>query len=255
VPAVDVLPQLAAAFAAPGNWRAVTPAGTNVQVTLRQFATPKGSIVLHPFGSLEITEKLVPLGLPIQKLGTQRIRDGRIFAVDRVLLGKTPGQIAPLREQFAPAQFIEMTDAQKLSSHSFERYEAGVQVGGGDAVNATYVKHRNADYEVIYIPERRKPIFFFLALSLFDVFAGAGAVSRSALSAAQTAPSLLGAPKAAVAEERFAVASTHDLTLHQERMVFPSEAEARAAMHDAIDRDPALTDTLQVIPSSLLRAA
>ena len=255
VPAVDVLPQLAAAFAEPGNWRAVTPAGTNVQVTLRQFATPKGSVVLHPFGSLEITEKLVPLGLPIQKLGTQRIRDGRIFAVDHVLLGKTPGQIAPLREQFAPAQFIEMTDAQKLSSHSFERYEAGVQVGGGDAVNATYVKHRNADYEVIYIPERRNPIIFFLALSLFDVFAGAGAVSRSALSAAQTAPSLLGAPKAAVAEERFAVASAHDLTLHQERLVFPTEAEARAAMHDAIDRDPALTDTLQVIPSSLLKAA
>ena len=53
-----------------------------------------------------------------------------------MLLGTAPGQIAPLREQFAPAQFIDMTDAQKLSSQSFERYEAGVQVGGGDAVNA-----------------------------------------------------------------------------------------------------------------------
>jgi hypothetical protein len=254
-PAVNVLPKLAAAFAEPGNWRAVTPTGTNVQVTLRAFETPKGSVILHPFGSLEITEKLVPLGLPIQKLGTQRIGDGRVFAVDRVLLGKTPGQLVPLREQFAPAQFIEMSDAQKLSSHSFERYEAGVQVGGGDAVNATYVKHRDAEYEVIYIPERRKPIILFLAQSLFDVFAGAGAVARSALSAAQTAPSVLGAPKATLAAEQFAVASAIDLTLHQQRLIFPSEAEARAAMHDAVNRDPALTDTLQVIPSSLLSAA
>jgi hypothetical protein len=51
------------------------------------------------------------------------------------------------------------------------------------------------------------------------------------------------------------VASTTDLTLHKEQMVFQSEAEARAAMRDAIDRDPSLTQTLQVIPSSLVRAA
>jgi hypothetical protein len=215
----------------------------------------EGTVVLHPFGSLSITQKLIPLNLPIQKLGTQRIGDGRVFGVDRVLLGLAPGQIAPLREQFAPAQFIEMNDAQKLSSRSFEDYEAGVQVGGGDAVNATYVKHLPVAYEVKYIPERQKQILFRLSQTIFDIFVGGSAVAQSPLSAAQTAPSVLGAPRAAMAAEQFAVASAHDLTLHQERMVFLSEAEARAAMRDAIDRDPTLTHTLQVIPSSLVKAA
>ncbi|MEP7012242.1 MAG: DUF6603 domain-containing protein [Acidobacteriota bacterium] len=255
LPKVDVLPQLAAALAEPNNWRAVTPAGTNVQVTLREWKTEPGTVILHPFGSLEVTEKLVPLNLPVDKLGTQHIGDGRVFGVEQVLLGKAPGQIAPLREQFAPAQFIEMSDAQKLSSHSFERYEAGVQVGGGDAVNATYVKHLLLEYEVVYIPEHRKRITFKLAQAIFNVFRGSGAVGQSPLSAAQTAPSVLGAPRAQVVGEQFAVASTVDLTLHGERMVFLSEAEARAAMRDAIDRDPSLTHMLQVIPSTLVRAA
>ena len=255
LPAVAVLPKLAEAFAQPTNWRAVSPTGTNVQVTLRKFEPAPDVVILHPFGSLEMTQKLVPLNLPIQRLGTQRIGDGHTFGVEHVLLGTKPGQIAPLREQFAPAQFIEMSDAQKLSSQSFERYEAGVQVGGGDAVNATYVKHLDLKYEVIYVPERRDPVFFELSDAAFSAFAGAGAVSQSPLSKAQTGASILGAPKAAVAVEQFAVASTDDLSLHSARMVFQSEAEARAAMRDAINRDPTLTSALQVIPSSLVKAA
>jgi hypothetical protein len=255
LPKVQVLPKLAAAFEEPNNWRAVTPAGSNLQVTLRQFKTSSGTIVLHPFGSLEMTEKLVPLNLPIEKVGTQRIGDGRVFGVEHVLLGAAPADIGPLREQFAPGQFIEMSDAQKLSSHSFERYEAGVRVGGGDAVNATFVKKLPLEYEVIYIPEHRDPITFRMATAIYDVFCGAGAAGQSALSAAQTAPSALGARKATVAVEQFAVASTADLRLHGETMIFLSEAEARAAMREAIDRDPSLTQTLQVVPSSLVRAA
>ena len=255
LPPVDVLPKLAAAFAEPNNWRAIIPAGTNVQVTLRSFDIPPGTLILHPFGSLEITEKLVPLNLPIQRLGTQRVGDGHAFGVEHVLLGAAPGQTAPRREQFAPAQFLDLTDAQKLSSQSFERYEAGVQVGGGDAVNADYAKHLSVEYEVVYIPEHRKRVIFSLARFLFDSFIRGGAVGLSPLSAAQTAPSVLGAPHASVAPEQFAVASTANLALHNERMVFSTEAEARAAMNEAIGRDPSLTDELQVIPYSLSKAA
>jgi hypothetical protein len=255
LPPIDVLPKLAEAFAHPNNWRAVLPRGTNLHTTLRALEPPAGSLVLHPFGSLEITEKLVPLNLPIQKLGSQRIADGPVFRVDRVLLGAAPGQLGLLREQFAPAQFIDMSDAQKLSSRSFEKYDAGVQVGGGSAVNADYVKSLEVNYEVIYIPRRRKRIFFRLAQFLFNAFARSGAVSQSVLSAAQTAPSALGARKVTVATEQFAVASTADLTLHDEQLVFASEAEARAAMIGVVDRDPSLTRRLQVVPISLTKAA
>jgi len=255
LPAVPVLPKLADAFAQPQNWRAVIPAGTNLQVSLRAFEQPEGTPVLHPFGSLEITQKLAPLNLHIDKIGTQPISDGQLFAVEQVILGAAPAQLAPLREQFAPAQFIEMTDAQKLSRRSFEQYEAGVQVGGGDAVNADYVTGLSVEYEVIYMPEHRKRVFFALAGFLFDAFARAGAVCQSALSAAQKAPSELGTPRVNIAAEQFAVASITDLTLHDEKLVFASEAEAQAAMSQLVDRDPSLTREVQVIPLSLAKAA
>jgi len=255
LPPVEVLPQLAAAFAEDSNWRAVTPTGSNVQVSLRQFQPAAGSLILHPFGSLEITERLVPLNLPIQKLGAQKISDGRVFGVQQVLMGGVASQIAPLREQFAPAQYVDMDDAQKLSSRSFERYEAGVQVGGGNQVNTTYAKHLSVEYEVVYIPQHRKRVLFRLAKTVFDMLVGGGAVARSPLSAARSAPSVLGAPKVRVAEERFVVASAVDLTPHDPTLVFLSEAEARAAMLHAIKRDPLLTHSLQVIPSYLAMAA
>jgi hypothetical protein len=255
VPPVKVLPKLAEAVANPNAWRAVTPAGSHLHVTMRSFEPPTGALVLHPFGSLEITEKLVPLNLPVHKLGSQRIADGRVFGVETVSIGGAAGQIEMLREQFAPAQFIDMPDAQKLSSRSFEKYDAGVRVGGGSAVNADYVKRLDVDYEVIYIPKRKKRVFFRLATLLFNTFARGSAVGQSALSAAQAAPSPIGAPKVTVAPEQVAVASRTDLTLHGESMIFASEAEARAAMTAAVDRDPSLTRTLQVVPLSLTRAA
>jgi hypothetical protein len=255
LPEVEVLPQLAAAVAMPESWRAVIPAGTHLHVSLRKYDTPSGALVLHPAGSLEITEKLVPLNLPVQKLGTQRIHDGHVFAIEHVLLGTAPGQIQPLREQFAPAQFVDMSDAQKLSSRSFERYDAGVQVGGGSAVTADYCKTLELAYEVVYIPHQPRKVRFRMTDRLFNAFAGANSVSASALSAAQSARSPLGAEKVIVAAERFAVASKTTLALHHETLVFRSEAEARAAMHDAVARDPSLTRALQVIPYSLMKAS
>jgi hypothetical protein len=90
---------------------------------------------------------------------------------------------------------------------------------------------------------------------LFDAFAAGNAVSASALSAAQTAPSPIGAPKVIAAAERFAVASKTTLAVHDETMVFTTEAEARAAMRDAIARDPSLTRALQVVPYALTKAS
>ncbi len=255
LPPVDVLPKLAAAMAEPDSWRAAIPAGSNLRVSLRAYEPPAGTLVLHPFGSLEITQKLVPLNLPVQRLGTQRIGDGRVFGVEHVLFGAAPGELQPVREQFAPAQYLEMTDAQKLASRSFERYDGGVQVGGGSAVNADYVKGLTVEYEVIYVPKRRKRILYRLATMLFETFVRGGAVAQSPLSAGQTAPSPLGTEKVTVAVERFAVASTTDLALHDERLVFASEAEARAAMTDAVARDPSLTGAVQVVPMSLAKAS
>jgi len=208
---------------------------------------------VHPFGSLEISQKLVPLNLPVQRVGTQPIADGRVFGVERVLLGTMNRPFDMQREQFAPAQFIDMSDDLKLSSRSFERYDAGIRVGGGNAASTDYVKGLELQYEVVYIPRRPKRSMFRLALFLFEAFARGGAVIRSALSAAQTGPSPIGAPRVTMASEQFAVASRVDLTRHSESMVFATEAEAHAALRAVLTTDPSLSRTLQVVPAALTR--
>jgi hypothetical protein len=254
LPAVPLLPQLVAAFGDARNWRAVIPAGCNLQVTLRPPADPD-LLVLHPFGSLEISQKVAPLDLPIQKSGNQRISDGSVFTVAGVTLGGAPARLDQVRDQFAPAQFIDMSDADKLAHRSFEAYDAGVLAGGGDVVNADYFTRLELGYEVIYIPEPRDPSIFKLAKFLFQSFAAVGAVSQSPLSAAQNAPSVLGASPASLANERYAVASATDLSLRHESLVFSSEAEARAAVTSLVSADPSLESALQVVPFSFARAA
>jgi hypothetical protein len=254
---VAVLPKLVESFGDSRNWRAVLPTGTNLQVTLRSTSddVPSDEIVIHPFGSLEISEKFAPLDFPIQKVGTQPVSDGRVFSVYGVSLGGANGKLEPIPGQFAPGQFIDMDDAKKLSSRPFETFDAGVRVGGGDEVAADYFTRMELSYEVVYVPDHRRPSIFKLIGLLFSSFVRAGAISKSMLSAAQKAPSPLGTGKIRYSAEQFALTSTSDLTLHDDTSVFATEAHAQAAMAAIVDRDPAMLHEIQVVPLSLARAA
>ena len=82
----------------------------------------------------------MPLGIEIQRFGSQQPADGQRFAIERVLAGEG-SEAEPLAtrgcdELFAPGQFFELSDAQKLSSKSFERYESGVKLVDSEALEA-----------------------------------------------------------------------------------------------------------------------
>ena len=47
------------------------------------------------------------------------------------------GDPPKVKDQFAPAQFFEMSDAEKLSSKSFERYDSGVRITASMLVPGT----------------------------------------------------------------------------------------------------------------------
>ena len=60
-----------------GNWRPRLPEGSNQHVSLRELPDPATSLVLHPFGALEIAQKLVPLDIAIQRFGSRQPSDGQ----------------------------------------------------------------------------------------------------------------------------------------------------------------------------------
>lgn len=127
---INVAPLLKAALSDARNWgNQITPAERKL-VTLRPTATA-GQLDLHPLGTLTVRQSVVPLDRDISRFGQTTPSGARRFQITSVQIG-TQTQLHPLpaiTEQFAPAQFFELSDADKLSSPSFEPMKAGVHFG------------------------------------------------------------------------------------------------------------------------------
>jgi len=255
LPPIDVLPLLADALQNPGNWRAVLPSSTSQRVSLRSLPPDSKDLVLHPFGSLQISQKVVPLHLTISRFGTQRPDKGTLFDIPQVKFGIDAAPKSNVREQFAPSQFLDLGDAEKLSRRSFEQFDAGVVLGSGDAPRADYMAILDVVYEVIYVPAKQLRIFFKLSQRIFEALIRVSAVARTKVSFAPRAPSVLSTPPVSMQSEQFGVATTLDLTLHQTHLVFESEAEAHQAVTKLTAKDPGLHDEIQVLPMYQVRKA
>ena len=126
---VDVLPLLKEALGHPGNWRSQLPDGQRPMVTLRAKPGAATEVLLHPLGTLTVKQSVVPLNLEISTSLARRRRPARAASRSAVNLGGQHQTTQSVRDFFAPAQFFEMSDDEKLSRPSFEPMEAGVRLG------------------------------------------------------------------------------------------------------------------------------
>jgi len=252
---VDVLAAVVAALRHLGNWRPRLPPASNQSVTLRALPDAGDTLVLHPFGGLEVSQKVVPLGIDVQRFGATVPDKPGAFRIVDVKAGGHDAATAPAREEFAPAQFFTMSDAETLSRPSFDAYESGVVIGDATTLRTDWMRRREVAYEVIYLPERHPVrVRFGMAAELAQFSMAGAAVARSALSRASRAPSPL-ADRVTMGENRFAIVSSEDLGLHAPDMVFDTATAADQAMRRLTQRNPALGATLQVVPSALLEGA
>jgi hypothetical protein len=126
---VQVLPLLKQALNDPISWNAELPAGATSMVTLRDSARA-GEIMAHPLGLLQIRQSVVPLKLQVTRFGQTRPTETTPFSLPKVMLGgQVEAQPRDVEDFFAPAQFRDLSDDEKLSSPSFEKFVAGLQVG------------------------------------------------------------------------------------------------------------------------------
>ncbi len=118
LPPLPVLPALRAELEKLDTWKAALPAGSRLLVTLRELGEPD-LLVLHPVGVLQVSQRFVPLNLPIDKVGNQTPSDitKATVAVDA---GSVLAVRGPARERFAVAQYRTMDDAAKLSAPAYE---------------------------------------------------------------------------------------------------------------------------------------
>jgi hypothetical protein len=256
LPAIDVLKEIGTALDKAGNWRAVLPRASNQHVSLRDQPTTGDALVLHPFGALEISQKVVPLNIAIQRIGASRPDRGSVFRIAAAQINGVNVATTVSTEEFAPGQFFDLDDATKLSRPSFARYDAGIVIGADTAPQTDFRRERDVTYEVKYVPEAHPLLLiYFLPTPLQQAFARGGAAAQSTLSQAARAPSAVAAEHVSVAPETYAVVSTLDMTLHAAPLVFDNATAADQAMARLIAEQPELTGAVQVVPLAQVRRA
>ncbi|MCA0235266.1 MAG: hypothetical protein LCH81_02675 [Bacteroidetes bacterium] len=249
---VAILPLLSGELKKEQNWTARLPEGSNIQVSLRKLEGAEDTLVLHPLGTLLITQRLVPLALTLDKLGNQKPSDFKKFEV--MVEGNTL-QPTKADEQFALAQFKNMSDAEKLSQAAFQPMQGGLALSGAD--NGGYKTGRAVKrivrYETIVIDTRYRRFqrkFFEWIGTLFTHFFVGSAITKSPLSKHQQTQLQPFADKIEVlGSDLYTVAVMADNTpFTAEARSFSSEASAREYLQTQVSNNPTLRDTLHVIP-------
>jgi hypothetical protein len=262
LPDVAVLPLLTQALSARDNWTEEKPADRHRLESLR--ALPTGAAVpvrVHPVGTVAISQKVVPLGITIDRIGAQRPADARTFAIDQLTVnGDAQSAPPPAEESFAPAQFFDLSDADKLASPSFKTFPSGVRVGNANRLRTGYAAAREVKYELKYIDsarDRAQP----RAGGLFDVdnvafnqWTRQGATAKSELSFAHRRRSALAPEEVGMVQESFAVVHAGTLRLVSDDSIAGTEFAARRRKDALIAADPTLRGSLQVVPLFELRA-
>lgn len=249
LPPVEVMPLLLAEVEKRENWRALLPSTSNLLVSLRQLDSDETGLVLHPLGSLQLSQRAVPLDLTLDKIGAQRAADGKRFSL--AAAGGGLDKSDDVFEAFAPAQFRDFDDAAKLSQPAYERYHGGIELAPSDEqLSSGAMVRRVVRYELVTIDTGYRRFlrrFHVFSDTIFIHLLAGSSVARSPLS--QHAKSQLQPHEEVikVAPESFVVASQADNTPHAAEAVFSSKAMAQDYLANQLDADPNLADSLHVI--------
>jgi Family of unknown function (DUF6603) len=148
---VDVGALLNTELADPRSWGVQLAAGTPALISSRAVQNAKG-VVAHPLAQLEVHERTVPLGMDITRFGGAPVTGASNFTITDFRIGGAAVPRASVQDDFAAAQFLDLTDDEKLAQPSFELHDAGVRLSGG-LVNAGAVVNKTITYETFYVDE------------------------------------------------------------------------------------------------------
>ncbi|HEV2251670.1 MAG TPA: DUF6603 domain-containing protein [Streptosporangiaceae bacterium] len=251
LPPVTVMPILSAEFGKQSNWRALPPTGSNLLVSLRQLSASESQLVLHPVGTLQVSQRLIPLDLTLDTVGSQKPDDANRFSlsVSSPDLAKT----ATLTEPFAPSQFKTADDATKLSQPAYAPQDSGIEMspaGQQYASATTIVRIVRDDVTIIDTKLRRSSSqFTYYPGTMFQHGLRGNAAARSTLSGVREQQTHPFDGSVQVSPETFAVARQADNAVYRpEAAAFTSQASARDYLDRAVTADPTLAGALHILP-------
>jgi len=254
LPQRAVLPDLFAALQNPASWSAALPDGAVTAVTLAKPPASDNTLRVHPMGTLQVKETVVPLDLPITRYGNATPADGTEFSISQVQTNTQIENTQNIRDYFAAGQFLTLSDADKLSRPSFEKFDAGVIIGSS-AITQGQDSHRVVTYQERYIDDfasfsrfsryYQMPSGIHLALTA----QGAGfnsAVKNTGLAKYSAAP---GPSPISVQDPPYVITSVTDLSVRSDILgQSTSYFQANAALQAHLSNNPGDAGNLQIMP-------
>ena len=252
LPSADPLPELLQALRDPRSWSSRLPPASASLVTLRNQPGVDG-VLVHPLGELSVRQRVVPLGITIERFGNTTPSGDRSFTLQVLDQHGNPTNSAPVLDHFAAGQFLELSDSERLRRPSFELMEAGRSFGGGlsfgGETDASLIGVSDMDYETVPSFEDDKPTPLQHTVAELQAVI---AIDRSRPTLRRTGETKYRAPGLGVGivKARYAVVSTSDLqpvALPELTGSAPSYTAAAQALWRHVAGRPDLQDELQVI--------
>lgn len=135
---------VAADLKEPRNWQ-VLQGGAAAPVRVRE-----GAAGADPRGRLRFSQRRVPFGVTITWAGGARVSGDGYFDVTFA------GSATPVLGAFAPGQYLDLTNEQKISAVPFESFKCGLDLGEGADLRPDPVE-ASMDYETL-LPGSTTPV-------------------------------------------------------------------------------------------------
>jgi hypothetical protein len=248
---VDAGALLLSALRDRGNWSHELTAADRALVTLRE-PPPGDEILIHPLSSLSVRQRVLPLNREIARFGSARPSGAREFRITEPRVNGQAAELGAVSEYFAPAQFLDMPDDQKLSAPSFELMTAGVRIGSAAAAFGGPVM-ADLSYEEIIVdssaPAVPTPPASPTPLDAGSLFVQVqwGAAKQSAARSAGRAKYRSERLGIDIVEPRFAIKRTDD-TAQPASAANLTFSEAKAALRQMRRDNPAAVNLLHMVP-------
>jgi hypothetical protein len=260
----DLLPLIKEALEQPDAWRSLAPQRSSIHelVAIKATTGQEESLLLQPYGRLAVQQSIAPLDTTLEKYGERGlIGDQQYYTINNlyVVQNAAPVPLAKqvVEEEFARAQYEELSDQEKLGVPAFEQFPAGVQlseevlpvqVSDQEALTPTYeVLLIEAEDETSYVQNPMVP-----SEEEFQTLLGNHASATSSLSkAASTKETSI-----QLAVERFYVVAKANLQPYDPAHATVPDGFTRTRADEWLRQlrqtDSAAAALLQVVPASEL---
>lgn len=248
VASIDAWTKLKDALEHKSNWQAIQPAANHQLVSLKDEGKEASALMVHPFGTLAFKQSVLPFDFELEKFGNGKPKDYKKYKIDSVEDGASNTYTTSDElEFFAPAEYIKMSDDDKLGRDSFQQFKGGAQLSGTSDRSTDHYARKLVAYEKKVIdevqPEDEKWEMPEEAFD-FEILLASASISPASASAYQIpgdAPSALSLEQA-----KYKVKLIDDLTDFT-TTEFENEWAAMQYIQQQEIADPALEQTLTVL--------